>query len=54
MKLPMRPLRSECFWAGAGVFDLQRRFPFEEAKQNFYMAARHGLNAQFTWPQRAG
>jgi len=30
--------------------DLANRFPFEETKQNFFVAARHGLNAQFTWP----
>jgi CBS domain-containing protein len=30
--------------------DLRHSFPFEEAKQNFFVAARHGLNAQFTWP----
>lgn len=29
---------------------IKDRFPFEEAKQNFFFAARHGLNAQFTWP----
>jgi CBS domain-containing protein/gamma-glutamyl:cysteine ligase YbdK (ATP-grasp superfamily) len=30
--------------------DLRNSFPFEEARQNFFVAARHGLNAQFTWP----
>jgi CBS domain-containing protein/gamma-glutamyl:cysteine ligase YbdK (ATP-grasp superfamily) len=30
--------------------DLKNSFSFEEASQNFFVAARYGLNAQFTWP----
>jgi CBS domain-containing protein/gamma-glutamyl:cysteine ligase YbdK (ATP-grasp superfamily) len=29
--------------------DIQRRMPFEDAKRNFFRAARHGLDAQFQW-----
>ena len=29
--------------------DIKKIFPFEDAKDNFFMAARHGLKAQFTW-----
>ncbi len=29
--------------------DIKNLFPFEEAKQNFYVAARYGLNARFSW-----
>ncbi len=29
--------------------DVAKLMPFDEAKANFYAAARHGLNAQFRW-----
>jgi CBS domain-containing protein/gamma-glutamyl:cysteine ligase YbdK (ATP-grasp superfamily) len=29
--------------------DISKRMSFDEAKTNFFAAARHGLNAQFTW-----
>ena len=29
--------------------DIKKLVPFEDAKDNFFVAARHGLNAQFTW-----
>lgn len=36
--------------AGAEAFgDISKRLNFDDAKTNFFAAARHGLNAQFTW-----
>lgn len=36
--------------AGAeGCGDIAKRMSFDDAKGNFFAAARHGLNAQFTW-----
>ena len=29
--------------------DISKRMTFDDAKENFFTAARHGLNAQFTW-----
>jgi CBS domain-containing protein len=29
--------------------DISNRMPFDDAKSNFFRAARHGLDAQFTW-----
>src|SRR6266498_3948716 len=29
--------------------DISNRMTFDDAKENFFTAARHGLNAQFTW-----
>jgi CBS domain-containing protein/gamma-glutamylcysteine synthetase len=29
--------------------DIERRMTFDDAKANFFAAARHGLNARFTW-----
>jgi CBS domain-containing protein len=29
--------------------DISKRMPFENAKSNFFRAARHGLDAQFNW-----
>ena len=29
--------------------DITQRMPFDDAKSNFFRAARHGLDAQFTW-----
>ena len=36
--------------AGPGTYgDITRRLSFDAAKENFFAAARHGLNAHFTW-----
>ena len=29
--------------------DISKRMSFDDAKSNFFAAARHGLNAQFNW-----
>ena len=34
--------------------DLTTALPFALAKQNFFLAARHGLDAQLAWPSSAG
>ncbi|MEY4880239.1 MAG: hypothetical protein RJB62_1708 [Pseudomonadota bacterium] len=35
-------------------WDKEPKIPFADAKANFYAAARHGLNARFTWPGSDG
>jgi CBS domain-containing protein/gamma-glutamyl:cysteine ligase YbdK (ATP-grasp superfamily) len=36
--------------AGPGTYgDITKRLSFDAAKENFFAAARHGLNAHFTW-----
>lgn len=34
--------------------ELTRRLPFEMASRNFHAAAKHGLTAELTWPERGG
>ena len=36
------------------IGELQRALPFALAKQNFFLAAQHGLDAQLAWPSAAG
>jgi hypothetical protein len=33
---------------------MESRLPFEQARENFYRCARHGLNATVLWPANSG